>query len=30
MVLMAWNVVMTMKSGQPKAVPVPAVALARA
>jgi cytochrome c oxidase cbb3-type subunit I len=30
MLLMAWNVVMTVKSGQAKAVPVPPVALAHA
>jgi cytochrome c oxidase cbb3-type subunit 1 len=30
MVLMAWNVVMTVKSGQAKAAPIPAVAMAYA
>jgi hypothetical protein len=30
MLLMAWNVVMTVRSGQAKAVPIPAVAVAHA
>jgi hypothetical protein len=30
MLVMAWNVVMTVRSGQPRATPIPAVAAAHA